>query len=119
MENLVRQTISVQTDVWTSHASVVKKVRIQSEAIQKGPHGYRNILPKTSIFYKFLKGPNFKGCIIFLCVGGCNFPAEVVSKNFFPPPLQNTLKILPPPEDEGYSVVSSIGYAVTVGHCLA
>ena len=118
MENLVRQTIRVQTDVWTSHASVVKKVRIQSEAIQKGPHGYRNILPKTSIFYEFLKGPNFTGRIIFLCVGGCNFPAELVSKNFFPP-LQNTLKILPPPEDEGYSVVSSIGYAVTVGHCLA
>ena len=98
MENLVRQTISVQTDVWTSHASVVKKVRIQSEAIQKGPHGYQNILPKTSIFNEFLKGPNFKGRIILLCVGGRNFPAEVVSKNFFPPPpLQNTLKILPPP----------------------
>ena len=74
MENLVRQTISVQTDVWTSHASVVKKVRIQSEAIQKGPHGYRNILPKTSIFYEFLKGPNSRdvsfsyvwGDVIFL-----------------------------------------------------
>ena len=73
METLVRQTISVQTDVWTSHASVAKKVRIQSEAIQKGPHGYRNILPKTSIFYEFLKGPNSKGRIIFLCVGDVIF----------------------------------------------
>ena len=47
MENLARQTICVQTDAWTSHASVFKKVRIQSEAIQKGPHGYRNVLHKT------------------------------------------------------------------------
>ena len=33
---------------------------------------------------------------------GANFPAELVSKNS---------------EDKGYSVVSLIGYAVTVGHC--
>ena len=70
IENLVRQTICVQTDVWTSHASVFKKVRIQSEAIPKGPHRYRNVLPKTSIFDEFFKGPNFKGCIIFSMCGG-------------------------------------------------
>ena len=55
----------------------------------------------------------------FLCAwGGCNFPAEAVSKNS--PPCRIHLKFCPPPlEDEGYSVVSSIGYAVTVGHCVA
>ena len=66
-------------------------------------------------------GAELRDVSFFLCVGGgCNFPAEVVSKKFLPP-LQNTLKILPPSplEDEGYSVVSSIGYAVTIGHCLA
>ena len=55
----------------------------------------------------------------FLCVGGSNFPPEVVSKKFFSP-CRIHLKFPPPhPEDEGYSVVSLIGYAVTVGHCLA
>ena len=60
---------------------------------------------------------------VCVCGGGgggeCNSPAEVVSKNFLPL-CRIHLKFCPPPlEDERYSVVSSIGYAVTVGHCLA
>ena len=47
-----------------------------------------------------------------LCVGGRNFPAELVPKIFLSP-CRIHLKNCPSPEDEGYSVVSLIGYAVS------
>ena len=69
--------------------------------------------------FKTIRDISFFPCVcVCVCVGGggCNFPAEICQKIFFPP-TEYTLKIAPPPRREGYSVVSSIGYAVTVGHC--
>ena len=39
----------------------------------------------------------------FLCVGGCNFSAEIVSKNFLSPPAEYTLKIPPLEERDAQS----------------
>ena len=73
---------------------------------------------------KYKDNIKYKGRIIFFYVGGggwgvggCNFSAEHVSKNFLPPCRIHFKNCPPLPEDEGYLVVSLIGYVVTVGHC--
>ena len=46
--------------------------------------------------FNFGLGIDYRDVSFFLCVGGCNFPAEIVSKNFLPPPpAEYTLKIAP------------------------